>query len=136
MQEHRHLIGQLWPLHVTGRGIQGSLQIAEWFDSQNEEGWEGLLQAKQGCDVISLAHFLPHQVTTTAPQHYWTLSLRQWQLNTASTAPVVFYTVYPTVYVTQHIVLLMHLTPRYHHVAVTHMQHMCPLSQSSMHGPR
>lgn len=52
----------IWPETGPGRGIQGSLQIAEWFDSQNEEGWEGLLQAKQGCDVISLAHFLPHQV--------------------------------------------------------------------------
>ena len=54
--------------HNAGKGVQGSLQIAEWFDEQNEEGWSHVLQARQGCDVISLAHFLPHQVTASAPQ--------------------------------------------------------------------
>ena len=47
---------------APGQGKQGSYEIAEWFDQQNEGGWEGLMQAKKGCDVISLAHFLPHQV--------------------------------------------------------------------------
>lgn len=52
---------------ASGNGKQGSIEIAEWFDKQNEAGWEDVLQTKRGCDVISLAHFLPHQVTITAP---------------------------------------------------------------------
>lgn len=43
-------------------GVQGSEEVAEWFDAQNEVGWQEVLQARQGCDVISLAHFLPNQV--------------------------------------------------------------------------
>lgn len=50
-----------WPQDGPGQGRQGSYEIAEWFDQQNEAGWEGLLQASRGCDIISLAHFLPHQ---------------------------------------------------------------------------
>ncbi|DBA84082.1 TPA: hypothetical protein ACH3X1_006563 [Trebouxia sp. C0004] len=51
----------IWPDTGPGQGVQGSLDIAEWFDKQNQTGWQELLQQKQGCDVISLAHFLPHQ---------------------------------------------------------------------------
>ena len=48
-----------------GGGKQGCLEIAGWFDELNEPGWQQLLAARQGCDVISLAHFLPYQVTTS-----------------------------------------------------------------------
>ena len=51
-------------------GKQGSLEIAAWFDKQNEAGWEAVLQTKSGCDIISLAHFLPHQVTITTSCSY------------------------------------------------------------------
>ena len=51
-------------------GKQGSLEIAAWFDKQNEADWEDVLQTKSGCDIISLAHFLPHQVTITTPCSY------------------------------------------------------------------
>lgn len=51
---------------ASGNGRQGSIEIAEWFDKQNEAGWQDVLQTKRGCDVISLAHFLPHQVTITS----------------------------------------------------------------------
>ncbi|DBB02386.1 TPA: hypothetical protein ACH3X3_011389 [Trebouxia sp. C0006] len=51
----------IWPDTGPGQGVHGSLEIAEWFDKQNKTGWQELLQQRQGCDVISLAHFLPHQ---------------------------------------------------------------------------
>lgn len=51
---------------ATGGGKQGCLEIAGWLDEMNEPGWQQLLAARQGCDVISLAHFLPYQVTTSA----------------------------------------------------------------------
>ncbi len=52
---------------AAGQGVHGSLEIAEWFDKQNQTGWQELLQQRQGCDVISLAHFLPHQVFSSCP---------------------------------------------------------------------
>ena len=52
---------------AAGQGVHGSLEIAEWFDKQNKTGWQELLQQRQGCDVISLAHFLPHQVFSSFP---------------------------------------------------------------------
>lgn len=52
---------------AAGQGVHGSLEIAEWFDKQNQTGWQELLQQKQGCDVITLAHFLPHQVFLLCP---------------------------------------------------------------------
>ncbi len=52
---------------AAGQGVHGSLDIAEWFDRQNQTGWQELLQQKQGCDVISFAHFLPHQVFSSCP---------------------------------------------------------------------
>lgn len=50
-------------VHVhTGGGKQGTREMADWFDACNEAGWQQLLEARHGCDVISLAHFLPYQV--------------------------------------------------------------------------
>lgn len=52
---------------ASGHGVQGCEELAHWFDKQNQNNWQSMLQARQNCDVISLAHFLPHQVIPREP---------------------------------------------------------------------
>lgn len=54
----------LWR-RASGQGSQGDLSLATWMDSLND----GLLPdelERQGCDVISMSHFLPYQVCMAA----------------------------------------------------------------------
>lgn len=46
-----------------GGSSNGSLALAQWFDSLNEGPlWERVLETSKQCDIISMSHFLPHQV--------------------------------------------------------------------------
>lgn len=72
---------------ASGNGKQGSIEIAEWFDRQNAAGWEDVLQTKRGCDVISLAHFLPHQVTITTPHACILQPSQPWSQQPCSLGP-------------------------------------------------
>jgi hypothetical protein len=48
---------------ITGSDTPGAVELAQWFDGLNDTpAWRQLLSERHGCDVIALAHFLPHQV--------------------------------------------------------------------------
>jgi hypothetical protein len=51
-----------WGEVTPGMGVPGALSVAEWFDVRNEGLWDESL--RDGCDVISFAHFLPIPVRT------------------------------------------------------------------------
>lgn len=51
-----------WPRSVPGGDSAGSVELARWFDGMNDTpAWRQLIATRHQCDVIALAHFLPHQ---------------------------------------------------------------------------
>lgn len=56
------LHGCLLACHAAGGDSAGSVELARWFDGMNDTpAWRQLIATRHQCDVIALAHFLPHQ---------------------------------------------------------------------------